>query len=863
MSELPLLLFPSREIADRTKGNANFRKIVKPNFKRQVKRLSPIFQQLRDSFKARSVELQKKSTGIDPEQVLVFETVGNIENFANAAKKIPGLEWMGEVETEEIIPDDDFYDKNHPNKSLNGRLYLILTNQQALLELLSLWNQYKTGKTIFKRGLTKFRDVFIHLKNIRRWGIEDRLAESEVFEAWNEDLQDEFGKRNVKFEAELWYRKNETKRSESEEIVSELIKGLGGKVISSSVIPSIAYHSILGEIPAQKALEIIKQPEVDLIKCDNIMFLRPTGQISAGKISNEQDLSNKIGATRNLPNGDPIIAILDGLPLENHQLLAKRLIIDDPDDWASMYAAKNRQHGTAMASLIIHGDLNDENSPLKRPVYIRPIMKPNPNDFRDIKEECIPENILFVDYIRQAIKRMIEGEGENPPTAPSVKIVNFSIGDTARHFYQVMSPLARLLDWLSVKYNILFIISSGNHPTPISVGIEIKNFKNLSASEKESLVVKKIYENSRHRRLLSPGESINALTVGALHHDSSIDNFLENRIDLFKSLLPSPVSAFGFGYRRAIKPDLLFPGGKVLYKESLREKSLLEYFNSQRAPGNLVATPSTQVGELNKTRFCCGTSNSAALISRTASIYYDYLESIFTDQAPDINFSIFCVPILKAMLIHCCSWDDVGQNLMSIIYDKEDGRRKAKNWISRWIGYGIPDIEKVLGCNEQRATLIGFGQLKDGEANVYKLPLPPSLHTRREKRRLTITLAWLSPIASSTQRYRGAQLWFDFEGGRKSKEKLKEKLCVSGIDNSTPTRRGTIQHEIFEGEKGVSIPDNDILEIKINCRQDACKIKSPINYGLLVSLEVAEGVDLPIYNEIRSKIAVHPDPLFS
>ena len=50
-------------------------------------------------------------------------------------------------------------------------------------------------------------------------------------------------------------------------------------------------------------------------------------------------------------------------------------------------------------------------------------------------------------------------------------------------------------------------------------------------------------------------------------------------------------------------------------------------------------------------------------------------------------------------------------------------------------------------------------------------------------------------------------------------------------------------------------PDGDTLEIKVNCRKDASKIENPIPYGLVVSLEVAEGVDIQIYNEIRSRIA--------
>ena len=37
---------------------------------------------------------------------------------------------------------------------------------------------------------------------------------------------------------------------------------------------------------------------------------------------------------------------------------------------------------------------------------------------------------------------------------------------------------------------------------------------------------------------------------------------MDNAVNLFGNLLPSPASAFGSGYRRAIKPEVLFNGGR-------------------------------------------------------------------------------------------------------------------------------------------------------------------------------------------------------------------------------------------------------------------------------------------------------------
>ena len=46
----------------------------------------------------------------------------------------------------------------------------------------------------------------------------------------------------------------------------------------------------------------------------------------------------------------------------------------------------------------------------------------------------------------------------------------------------------------------------------------------------------------------------------------------------------------------------------------------------------------------------------------------------------------------------------------------------------------------------------------------------------------------------------------------------------------------------------------DVIEIKVNCREDAGKIVAPVPYGIAVSLEVSEGIDIAIYEEIRARI---------
>jgi hypothetical protein len=62
--------------------------------------------------------------------------------------------------------------------------------------------------------------------------------------------------------------------------------------------------------------------------------------------------------------------------MESHPRLQGRVIVYDPDDWGPTYPVADRQHGTAMASLILDGDLADELVPLDSPLYARPILRP-------------------------------------------------------------------------------------------------------------------------------------------------------------------------------------------------------------------------------------------------------------------------------------------------------------------------------------------------------------------------------------------------------------------------------------------------------------------------------------------------------
>src|SRR5258707_642844 len=126
-----------------------------------------------------------------------------------------------------------------------------------------------------------------------------------------------------------------------------------------------------------------------------------------------------------------------------------------------------------MASLILHGDLNDAHAPVKHRLYVRPVMFPQQLGFRE-REEFFPPGRLGVDLMWEAFRRMMEGEEAAPPnrpgvpaSAPTVRIVNLSLGDPTRRFAGTMSPWARLIDYVAWKYSLLILVSAGNVIDPV------------------------------------------------------------------------------------------------------------------------------------------------------------------------------------------------------------------------------------------------------------------------------------------------------------------------------------------------------------------------------------------------------------
>jgi len=460
-----------------------------------------------------------------------------------------------------------------------------------------------------------------------------------------------------------------------------------------------------------------------------------------------------------------------------------------------------------------------------------------------------------VDLIHRAVRRLFEGEGETDAQAPEVRVINLSVGDPARPFLYGLSPWARLLDWLSYKYGMLFVVSAGNHPRPLDLDVRKADWSGTGAETREAEILRAVKADARNRRILSPAESINSLTVGAAHADACPHG---PRADyhcdpLTIRSLASPISANGLGFLRALKPEILMPGGRQLYEDALGTglpHVRLAPLKNWGPPGQKAAVPSDVPGELDKSLWFRGTSNAAALATRLAAQLFEMLEALRNQAGGAPLPPRYDAVLLKALLVHGANWADAGKR-MSDLFKPEAGGRKIKDLVGRFLGYGLVDPERVLGCTERRAALLGFGTLGKGEAHAFSLPLPPDLSDQPGLRRLTITLAWISPIAPGQQRYRKAHLSFAPNGT----DLIRVGRSANAYDHNL-VKRGTVQHETFEGEEPRAFVDGDAVRIQVTCREDAPSLDEVVDYGLVASLEVGEGVAVPVYEQIRQRLRV-------
>lgn len=824
----PLLRLVPQAEAPRPLGAARFPRPPEPFPKaRQFGAFSPRFDRLAEVLNRddAGLELRADPTALAPERLVVFEVRGSISSFAAAIQRVPGLELVDE---DEVATDDD----------AAPIAYLLMPDARALAQLVSLWKRWSEDQ--LQWGETPWRDVFSLLRDVRPWGPQDRIQandtailEDEIFGLADDDF--------VTLELELVFRANQRQAADSEDEVRAAVVAQGGRIVSTARLPDVAYHAILADLPVRVVRDALARDVEGLAGLDPVMHIRP--QSIASSIEMEDADASEAAPSDGLL-GDPIVALLDGVPMAAHPLLRQHVVLDDPFDLVPNTPVGDRVHGTAMASLIIHGDRNQPGQALPRRLHVVPVLG---------ERDAFPRRRLIIDLIYQAVLRMREGD---EATASGVLVINLSLGNPRRPFQGSLSPWARLLDRLSYRFGILFVVSAGNVVDVFGIPAFTDHvaFEDANPGDRSTGTLSALGALIADRRLFSPSETVNGITVGACNDDavSDVDRQLARaNVDPFPGLrAANPSSALGPGFAKAVKPDILMPGGREHLRLHRTDGHLfVRPAASNRAAGLKVAGPPVQGIDASEA-YTGGSSAAAALATRTCHRIHDALDAAYPEfSALDPRQRAV---LLKALLVHPARWPDQKAALIRSVIGPVGGHHShIKDNIRRFLGFGYVDADEAVACAEDRATFWATAELHRDRVSTISVPVPAVMNGQARPHSISTTLAWFTPVTPGRKTYRSVRLQVLKPDGL-------ERLAVtpaSGQPDHNQTNRGTVYNRCWEGNHAPVVGPNGTIDLVVQRDPDSgAQIDEPVPFGLAVSISMPGLVGL--YEEVRQRLGL-------
>jgi len=779
------------------------------------------------------MSLRSDPSALAPERVLVFELRGSVASFVSAIRSVRGLELVDE---EEMEADEE--DKNPV-------AYLLVPDAKALVQIESLWRRWQRNEPLGDGYMAGWRNAFSLLKDLRPWGPQDRVDPQDAV-GLEQDIAESDEHALIRIEVELVFRKD---AAVVEDVFRSDLDG-HGHVIARSRIEEIGYHALLIELPVAEVRNILSRSADSIASFDSVMHIRPQSVASSIELAEATPADQGLEAAE---LGTPILALLDGVPMARHSLLERHLAVDDLFGLEANAQVSDRKHGTAMASLIVHGDRNAGQVPLPRRIHVLPVMAASPG-----QGETFPSDRLIVDMIYSAVRAMREGP---QATASNVIIVNVSLGNRRQPFHGKLSAWARLLDRFAYQYGILFVVSAGNVVDKFAVTSFANSvtFEDADGESRSVGVLEAVNSLLGQRRIIAPAESVNAITVGGCNEDAvpqPLRLTARTSVDPYPGLrIANASSALGPGYGTAVKPDFLMPGSRERLRVVVSNGRSIEVAPAPptHAAGLKVAAP-PRTGQESYESYTSGTSASAALASRACHRIHDALEGAYGRAFLSLSHKQRAV-LIKALIAHAAEWPEQTVELMKRVLGPADSRQhvKQKDNIRRYLGYGIIDADSAVACAADRATFWSVGEVRSDQMVHVPVPIPVAMGGLAKPHSLSVTVAWFTPTQPGTKIYRSVRL----------KLLEPEEMGELGLGacsrqpDVNQSNRGTLFSRRWEGSKAAVVSNDMVLRLHVQRELDQVgNYDDPVPFGLAVTIAMPGVVE--IYEQVRQRLGIQP-----
>lgn len=538
-----------------------------------------------------------------------------------------------------------------------------------------------------------------------------------------------------------------------------------------------------------------------------------------------------------LPEGIPSptqqaarVCILDSGITTNHPLLAPA-IAESADFIGGEDGIDLNGHGTAVAGIVLYGDLEVCNSTN----FWQPELWLFNGRILDQNAEFDSSSIERT--LIEAVTYFVEDH--------QCRIFNLSLGNSnspydSRH----IRGIAYVLDKLARDLNVLFVVSAGNFSGSIDPDVPRQSWRDEYPE----------YLLAEESGIIDPAPALNVLTVGSLaRHNATFD---AQRYPEIEQLAPaaenqlSPFTRHGPTIKGAIKPELVATGGNL----AVPMRTDNELNAVMRGMGVLTCN----------SRFVGNTLFSETSGTSFATPYVTHLAGRLLNNYPRASANL-----LRALLVnHANMLSEIESSFpedMNKAYKAANGRDAFRDVA----GYGVIDEGELFRSSQNAVVLMAEDKIENNSHHFFELPLPDDfLRSKRAAREIRVTLAYCPAVRTTRLDYVATKMSFRlvkdqslesvqrfFNHETQDETKTRNDDATSNRDISAKLRdKGTVQSSTWR----IRQPKPSEKWFVVVTRQDrdwgeALSFEQE-DYALVVTVTDRENEEAQLYTQISQRI---------
>jgi hypothetical protein len=533
---------------------------------------------------------------------------------------------------------------------------------------------------------------------------EIKLATLQSF--WTDAPEIPFPNENAEVWWEVWFRKTPNDESSIGKVLENL-RAIGIELGNSEI--EFAEHRV--RLVRGTAIQLAQS----LMLLDNLAELRKPQETADFLLHKEDNymeqkewLEDLVQRTESeLAENCVIVCLLDSGVNNKHPLISpflpdSRLYSYKPDDWGVFDDWPQGGHGTGVASLALYGDLVEA---IADPNKIRILH--GIESFKILQANANTDPQLYGAVTEYATSFPVVNNPQNP------RVFCMTVTDEQLAFKGRPSTWSAAIDKITfgspaeVGSQQLFIVSGGN---------VIINSHNEYPDRN--------YYESIH----DPGQSYNALTVGAYTRKDRIDPTTGySHLAPNGAMAPCNSTSTMWDHQWPLKPDIVMEGGNSSTNGThTSDHSSLKIITADSEYPRYYFLP---FGD---------TSGAAALAAKMAA----EIKTVYPDYWPET---------IRALIVHSAKWT---RAMLHNQLFKNLGERDRINLL-RSVGYGVPIIEKAINSASNSLTLIAEREIQPyklngrdaayNEYHLFTLPWPADILQDvlfEQDVKLTLTLSY-------------------------------------------------------------------------------------------------------------------------